>query len=571
MRVHWIHGAIAGILALGAAACSDDEGSPVDGDCVPDCAGLTCGSDGCGGFCGVCVGDMFCVAGQCTAGDVGGPTDTAPDTDTSAPLDPAADGDQDGVPNGEDNCPGIFNPDQGDLDEDRLGDGCDNDVDGDGDDNVVDCAPRAPTVGPSAPELCNNGVDDDCDDTVDEEDASDCEGYYIDTDGDGAGVTSTRRCLCGPDGDHVVVVAGDCDDGDASRGPLQPEVCDNIDNDCNTLIDEGCDDDGDGYCDDAMVLVGASSACPLGGGDCYDYSALVSPAATEIEGDGLDNDCDGEKAGEQVVELAPDCPANCVGGTEDAFLCAAEICYPDLVLLKSVASLNGTAITNHWGGIQQWGSPSNDLAPIAGNSYAMLGTGNYLVSDHDASPGGTAFGGIDDPFDPSPQQMYDAIEFRVVLKAPPGATGFSLDYIFMSAEYEEFIGDIFNDRFYIIMKAPQTTGNQPTIINFTNCSKPNEYSDFVEAGQAWCYIAINTAFSEPCNNPVTDISGTGHECGFGSSTGWLSTSWPINANEQFELTFHIHDTADSRWNSHVLLDNFRWEGGVFTQGTFSQN
>ncbi|MFT7580027.1 MAG: hypothetical protein ACI9MR_001694, partial [Myxococcota bacterium] len=47
------------------------------------------------------------------------------------------------------------------------------------------------------------------------------------------------------------------------------EACNNIDDDCNGMTDEGCDDDADDYCDASMVLT-ASDACPLGGGDCND-------------------------------------------------------------------------------------------------------------------------------------------------------------------------------------------------------------------------------------------------------------------------------------------------------------
>ena len=101
------------------------------------------------------------------------------------------------------------------------------------------------------------------------------------------------------------------------------------------------------------------------------------------------------------------------------------------------------------------------------------------------------------------------------------------------------------------MNAPQTTGGANQIINFTNCSDPNAYFDFQENGQKFCYIAINTAFSEACNGGVvTNISGM-YECTTGSSTGWLVTSWPIAPNETFTLTFHIHDTSDSSYDSSL--------------------
>ena len=94
------------------------------------------------------------------------------------------------------------------------------------------------------------------------------------------------------------------------------------------------------------------------------------------------------------------------------------------------------------------------------------------------------------------------------------------------------------------------------------------YYDFQNDEGKWCYIAINTAFSESCSAPVTDISGSGFECGSGgSSTGWLTTTWPINPGEVFTITFHIHDTADEFWDSMVLIDNFVWEGQPVQAGT----
>ncbi len=74
---------------------------------------------------------------------------------------------------------------------------------------------------------------------------------------------------------------GDCDDDDNSTYLGAPETCDARDNDCDFIVDESTqcyDDDGDGYTE---VF-----------GDCDDTSALALPGGSEVE-DGLDNNCDG--------------------------------------------------------------------------------------------------------------------------------------------------------------------------------------------------------------------------------------------------------------------------------------
>jgi hypothetical protein len=76
--------------------------------------------------------------------------------------------DGDGIPDFLDNCPEVFNPDQADMDNDGVGDVCDEDIDGDGSPNDIDCDPLDELVFQGAscddgdPETFNDVLQEDC-------------------------------------------------------------------------------------------------------------------------------------------------------------------------------------------------------------------------------------------------------------------------------------------------------------------------------------------------------------------------------------------------------------------------
>ena len=113
----------------------------------------------------------------------------------SAPRPPEdSDRDEDGVPNDEDNCPGVANADQEDNDNDNKGNACDGDIDGDGVPNGPDPAP----YDPSEPEKDGDGVNNNTDNCIDVKNAvqadfdKDGKGDACDADIDGGGVPNDK-------------------------------------------------------------------------------------------------------------------------------------------------------------------------------------------------------------------------------------------------------------------------------------------------------------------------------------------------------------------------------------------
>ncbi len=161
-----------------------------------------------------------------------------------------------------------------------------------------DCDDGDATVNPAGAEDCN-GVDDDCDGSVDE---GVTDTFYLDSDGDGYGDASTTAAACSAPSGYGADDS-DCDDSDASINPAADEACDGVDNDCDGSTDETDaidaaswyrDGDSDGYGDAAASTI----ACDQPSGyvadatDCDDGDDDVHPSADE-HCDSVDEDCDG--------------------------------------------------------------------------------------------------------------------------------------------------------------------------------------------------------------------------------------------------------------------------------------
>ncbi|MEN0063479.1 MAG: putative metal-binding motif-containing protein [Myxococcota bacterium] len=207
------------------------------------------------------------------------------------------------------------------------------DTDNDGFVASMDCDDTRSDVYPGAPEVCDF-ADNNCDGQVDE--GFDTR-WYPDNDGDGFGDSRQLPVLsCDPIA-YYVTDAQDCDDTTPFVSPIQPEICNGLDDDCDRRFDNGPtvvalypDLDGDGFGDDNVdallgckpygvpgyfVDAGALAVPPTlrtdvveDDEDCDDTASEVSPLATELC-DGFDNNCN-----EAIDE---GCPVSDTGMTGD--------------------------------------------------------------------------------------------------------------------------------------------------------------------------------------------------------------------------------------------------------------
>ncbi len=185
-------------------------------------------------------------------------------------------------------CDGVFN-DCTDISYSATGAPADEtDNDGDG---YVECS--IDSSGWSGSSLVTGG--DDCNDSnILHHQVQD---WFLDVDGDGFGNPNTVLNICTPPSSSYTTDSTDCNDSNADTYPGAMEICDGLSNDCdntNGLSSDEIDDDGDGFVECMIAFTGWNGVGNVvGGNDCDDDQADMYPLNIEVC-DGLDNDCDGD-------------------------------------------------------------------------------------------------------------------------------------------------------------------------------------------------------------------------------------------------------------------------------------
>ncbi len=365
-------------------------------------------------------------------------------------------------PNATEVCDGFDNNCDGRIDE-----GFDNDRDG-VPTCANDCDDNNPLIRPNAQEICGNSIDDDCDLEIDPTTDRDGDGVPYCRPGQGrnspeppldcndfnpavhgiyvaGGVSSAAEEICDQldndcnniiddgadaDGDTFEACADprDCDDTRADVHPFAPELMDGIDNNCNGLIDESSNSDGDMF----------SVLC----GDCNDTNPDVHPHAQDVC-DGFDNDCDGRidqdprgvstclSCNDVDLDGVTDCDGDCDDTNPAIHPNAIEICDGDDNNCDSFTDINPTTnenlcLTGSDGGTSQDGSTTSTTSTTGGSLDGGVTTNSGVTGQEgrsgptpiDVQCGCSAVGA--GPPDSEPHGAWAALLLFLFVAARPG-------------------------------------------------------------------------------------------------------------------------------------------------------
>jgi hypothetical protein len=390
---------------------------------------------------------------------------------------------------------------------------------------------------------------------------------------EGVGICKGGARTCSPSGTGWGLCVG-------QTLPVMEQCNNGIDEDCDGVVDNVKDIDGDGW-----------TACD---GDCCELlsqcskPSAVNPGAYEYPGNAIDDDCDPSTP--DVAPAACSSSALFTGVTADHVAKAMELCQftsdnaplPQkkwgVVSAELVLANGGTPNANQLNNMMNWQAAimenygTGGIVPKSGPTMAGLSSGRMRDQNDPGWPGSpsTALGSSSQPPPaylaahggqlpaakgcsgncPAGSGANDSINVRLRIRTPTNAQSFSYMFRFFSYEYWTYQCTQYND-FYLALLT-STAANLPADKNISFDSLNNP-------------VSVNNGFFDvcapkgcnTCPSGTAELAGTGMGT-TGGGTVWLTTQAPIVPGETITLEFTVFDVSDQILDSLVLLDNFQW-------------
>jgi AAA ATPase containing von Willebrand factor type A (vWA) domain len=375
---------------------------------------------------------------------------------------------------------------------------------------------------------------------------------------------------------------GKCEDEVLPVNEFGSKLCSNgIDDDCNGIVDDGSDFDGDGHgaCSDCCET---KEVCPFPK-EAWDAE---NPAQL-CEYEEIIYDCDSEI---QQSSTDPYDYAKAIGicqtTTEDSDewgLISAKISTPTGLSTdvhkgsNGLLSKLGDLIKPREGGLMLGLSSGKVTDPFTGYTSLDNYSGapsDWLAANDEKFPAAPVCG---EGNSGTQGGVRNAVMLTMKIKAPKSARSFSFNIYFLTEEYPTFICTQYNDFFIALLDSEYTSSNpalqNPTDKNLAMDANGNPVGiNLAPAGLFTICKHQNTvtnkdgrAFDATSCIGNDDLKKTGFENHGG--TGWLTTQGNVVGGEIITLRLAIWDLNDAQYDSLVLIDNFKWDIAEHTPGT----
>jgi hypothetical protein len=332
--------------------------------------------------------------------------------------------------------------------------------------------------------------------------------------------------------------------------------CGAISDGCGNVLDCGsCGGGGgdDGGNNDQLLDQDGDGYTPAQG-DCNDHDATVGPMAFEVAGNGKDDDCDG-----QVDETEASCDS-AAAGLHDASSLASAVGLCDSRFAVShtfTGSMSAAVALADFGTsvLSQEGLAlavlSNGIAGRKGDpGWVAVQPGTDFMQTVNA-PDPTF------PFNAGCMQtavttVHDLATLQLTLKVPQNAHSLAFDFDFYSSEFPAYVCTAYNDAFLAMLDgkniALDAQGQGITINSslFTVCANSGT--------QTKCTTSASTLAGSGYGEPDTAVPPVTQ----GGATGWLTTRAPVTPGSTVTLKLLIYDDGDGVYDSAVVIDALRW-------------